>query len=72
MIKFYETQIQISPCIVSKAKFFLKLKNKKPNNKKYCSISYWDRTIETLSILYKIDDLTKKFAHDNFSNAVKK
>jgi len=39
---------QLSPCIVSKAKFALGAKTKKPTNKKRCSKKYWDNVIDTL------------------------
>ncbi|GAB3931839.1 hypothetical protein [Larkinella terrae] len=39
---------QLAPCIISKAMYALKLKVKKPNNKKKCSNEYWITTVETV------------------------
>ena len=72
MIRFHDSQKQIAPCIVSKARYFLKLKNIKPNNKKICSQNYWERTVETLSRIYIIEDSLKENARNSFSKAIAK
>ena len=53
---FDASTIQISPCIVSKAKFALGLKNEQPKNCKRCSLDYWKRTIGVLCKLNEIND----------------
>ena len=66
MIRFDESTIQISPCIVSKAKFALGLKNELPKNCKRCSLDYWKRKSGVLCRLNKIDD------RDHLQMAIKK
>lgn len=52
-MRFLDTNKEIAPCIVSKARYELGLKSKKPNNRKFCSKNYWQRTIETLASHHK-------------------
>ena len=60
MITFDKSTIQISPCIVSKAKFALKLKNIEPKNCKKCSLEYWINTINTLCTLSEIKNNNRR------------
>lgn len=39
----------LSPCIISKAKYALGLKLKKPLNSKKCSLRYWREVLTILS-----------------------
>ena len=48
-MNFFDTNKEISPCIVSKARYELGLKYQKPNNKNKCSESYWKRAVETVA-----------------------
>jgi len=67
---FIGTTTQISPCIVAKAKYALKIKTKKPGNKKPCSYEYWCRVIDTLSSSYKISNKISEEAKMNFKSFV--
>ncbi len=53
---FNQTDIHISPCIVSKARYALDLKNEQPRNSKRCTLAYWKRVIETISVQHRIND----------------
>lgn len=55
-MKFSDSQKEIAPCIVSKAKYALKLKTEKPFNKKSCSENYWKRTVFEVSRKFEIKD----------------
>lgn len=57
MAVYDENQKELSPCIVSKAKYALGLKSIKPTNNKICSLEYWERVINTLA---KSNLLTKE------------
>ena len=63
---FTGTKKQISPCISSKAKYALRLKNKKSTNYKKCSLDYWIKVIETLSFQHNISDAIKTEAVNQF------
>ena len=41
-------KVEMSPCIVSKAKYALGLKTNKPHNNKKCSEHYWIKVINYL------------------------
>jgi hypothetical protein len=60
MLFFQNTQTQISPCIASKAKFALGLKNERSFNTKSCSQAYWTRTIDTLCSINEIISNTRR------------
>lgn len=47
---------QISPCIVSKAKFALGLKITKPENNKICSTEYWNKVVCRIAELKAVED----------------
>jgi len=55
-MNFQNSDTQIRPCIVSKAKFALGLKNKIPIQKvrQRCTQDYWLRTICTICVLYGV------------------
>lgn len=57
MAVYDENQKELSPCIVSKAKYALGLKSTKPANSKTCSFEYWQKVI---AILVKSYALNKK------------
>jgi hypothetical protein len=61
-MNFQNTDIQIRPCIVSKAKFALDLKNNSPlqNVRQRCSQDYWRMTIDTICFLNGITDRTRR------------
>ena len=40
---------EIAPCIVAKASHALGLKEKRPGNKKKCSASYWEETVQAIA-----------------------
>lgn len=48
MFKFKNSDKQIAPCVISKARFALGAKTNKPTNQKRCSKIYWDNAIDTL------------------------
>jgi hypothetical protein len=60
MLMFLETQIQISPCILSKVRFALDLKNTRPASNKRCSRDYWISVINTLCFSYGIKNRTRR------------
>jgi len=68
---FIGTTSQISPCIVAKAKYSLKIKTKKPGNKKSCTYNYWCRVIDTLSSSYNILNKISEEAKINFQSLIK-
>jgi hypothetical protein len=73
-MKFQTTEKQISPCIVSKAKYALGLKQSIPNQKKdkKCSRVYWSNTIEAICIANDINDTARKsIAIDLFETLIK-
>jgi hypothetical protein len=51
---FKGTNKQISPCIASKAKYALKLKESKPSNSKQCSLNYWLKVIDSIAYKYSV------------------
>ena len=57
-MNFKNTKTQISPCIVSKVRFALNMKNTSPNQLeiKKCSLEYWIRTIDSVCHLKGIND----------------
>lgn len=61
-MNFINTETQISPCIVSKVRFALNLKDNPPNQlkRKYCSIEYWKRSIDTVCQQKGINDHIRK------------
>ena len=52
-------EVEISPCIVAKAKWALGLTEKKPINKKTCSQEYWNGIIDHLANLHNLDTKLK-------------
>ena len=72
MIKYFKgTKIQISPCIAAKAKFVLNLSHKKPINTKKCSLSYWNKVIDTFSCHVNLSTIEIKEAKNQFKNLIK-
>jgi len=67
---FIGTTTQISPCIVAKAKYALKIKNKKSANKKLCTYNYWCRVIDTLSTSYNISNKISEEVKISFQSFV--
>lgn len=61
-MKFLNTQIQIRPCIVSKARYALGLKSHFPKQNviQNCKIDYWKNTIDTICTLNNIKDQKQK------------
>ena len=51
---FNGTRVQISPCIIAKARFELGLNNKISQNKKRCSFKYWCRVIDNLALKHNL------------------
>lgn len=49
MAAYDENKKELSPCIVSKAKYALGLKSTKPANSKTCSPEYWEKVIDVLA-----------------------
>lgn len=49
------TKAEIAPCIISQVRFALKLKTQVPSNKKACSDSYWNETVEIVGTYYNVD-----------------
>jgi uncharacterized protein (DUF2344 family) len=67
MVYFADNNKQISPCIIAKARYILKLKDKEPVNRKTCSKEYWERVIHTLYLTNKkITAKTKKNAINKY------
>jgi hypothetical protein len=58
MLLFRNSQIQISPCIASKARFALGLKDIMPLQQiqQKCTPNYWGRVIDTLCMRNQIDN----------------
>ena len=68
---FHGTKIQISPCIAAKVKFALNLSKKSPLNNKKCSLSYWNKVIQTFSLKNKISAKDIEEAKSQFSKLIK-
>lgn len=51
--------IELSPCIVSKARFALKIKQIPSSNSTHCSYRYWVKVINHLSDIHNIDRDTR-------------
>lgn len=66
MVYFHGTKTQISPCILSKARYALKLTLKKPSNTKTCSLDYWCKTIDTLSKQKKLNSIFTQSVKNDF------
>lgn len=54
MATYDENKKELSPCIISKAKYALGLKPIKPTNNKTCSLEYWQKVIAILSKTYAL------------------
>lgn len=68
---------ELSPCIISKARFALGLKSSYRSNKdKPCSQAYWHKTIDVVAKFYGVNDEGKikkaKNRTDLFKNKEKK
>ncbi|MBO9595007.1 MAG: hypothetical protein J7599_19035 [Niabella sp.] len=61
MATYDENKKELSPCIVSKAKYALGLKSIKPTNNKTCSLEYWEKVVAILSKTYPLKK--KQIAH---------
>lgn len=68
---FIGSKTQVSPCIVSKAKFALKLTEIKPVNNKVCSYEYWCAVIATLSSQHNLPNQTVENAKNKFKSLIK-
>jgi hypothetical protein len=68
---FIGSKTQISPCIVAKARFALKLTKKKPKNTKACSYKYWCAVITTLSAQHNLPNQTIEDAKSKFKSLIK-
>lgn len=68
---FRGTKIQISPCIVAKAKFALNLTAKKPANTKICSSDYWCKVIDTFSLKNNLTSKNTEEAKNKFKSLIK-
>ncbi len=68
---FIDSKTQISPCIVSKARFALKLNQLKPVNNKACSYEYWCAVIATLSSRHNLPNQTVEEAKNKFKSLIK-
>lgn len=60
------SKINLSPCIISWARFALEIKTDKPINSKKCSEKYWKRVINYLVVLYPECTKNKKIAYGKF------
>lgn len=72
-MNFQNTAIQIRPCIVSKAKFALGLKNNSPiqNVRQRCTKDYWIRTINTICVLNGVNnDAQRQTAINRFDEII--
>jgi hypothetical protein len=67
-----ENNKELSPCIVSWAKYALKIKSVKPNNNKKCSLVYWRKVIERLLEIYKENEKYRIEALSRYDFYVKK
>ena len=63
---------QLSPCIISWARFALKIKFNRPTNSKKCSKDYWIKVIERLLEIYKENEKYKIEAILKFDEFVKR
>ena len=63
---------QLSPCIISWARFALKIKFNRPKNSKKCSKDYWIKVIERLLEIYKEIEKYKIEAILKFDEFVKR
>lgn len=63
---FVGTRVQISPCIIAKARFELGLTNKISKNKKPCSFKYWSRVIDNLAIKHNLSVVLVDQANRHF------
>lgn len=71
-MKYYtDTGKQISPCILSKARFALNLTAKRPVNNKTCSFSYWKSVIDTLVKQKRLTIKTKLQASKRYNDIIK-
>jgi hypothetical protein len=68
---FRGTKKQISPCIVSKAKYALNLKKNKPFNTKICSYEYWCKVIDTFSLKNNLTSKNTQEAKNKFKSLIK-
>ena len=71
-MKFFKgTKTQISPCILSKARYALRLKEGRPINTKTCSYTYWCKVLETLTNQNNLSVKTLKEAKQLFNVLIK-
>ncbi len=70
MLVFHNTAIQVRPCIASRARFALGLKitQPQPNENTNCTFNYWERVIETLSIIHNINQGNQQQALEMFDD----
>lgn len=56
------TNVELSPCIVAKAKYALRLTNR-PSNSKRCTMDYWNRVIDAILLQNaRVDNVTSDLA----------
>ena len=56
------TNVELSPCIVAKARYALGLSNR-PTNSKKCSVDYWNRVINAILLQNaRVDNVTSDLA----------
>ena len=55
---YRENGSQISPCIITKARYALGVTNRIPTNQKKCSLNYWEEVVEIIGTSYNIKLLT--------------
>ncbi len=67
---FKDTKTQISPCIAAKAKYALKLSNKKSNNLKKCTYEYWCKVIDTFISQNSLSNEVSQNAKNQFKNLI--
>lgn len=70
MLVFNNTNIQVAPCIASKVRFALQLKVVRPVNIKRCTLEYWTRVIETISIIHNINPNVQQAGLDSFNDLI--
>ena len=52
--RIYIDGVEKAPCLVSKARYALGLKGKRPGNKKTCSKEHWIELVREMGKFYKV------------------
>jgi hypothetical protein len=72
MPKIYNNRnSEIAPCIISKVKKALKLKEKEPNNTKNCSLEYWNEAVDIVGKINNCNSDTIRLAKENYNLFIK-